>query len=201
MRNLAFRAAHRRGDRLAHLGCIEPGAARLLRGRRNCGCERSRMRRRCSFDIGKRHRSFHPGAESARQIESKLGRPPSCRGCHFFAARCGREVYLRCWSCGWLGSPRFARRRNRGDFLLRLLGYALADPRQQSADRNLGSDGRNDLGNDTLVEYFDLDRTLLRFDDGDHIALFHPVAGLLQPLDQSSSFHVGAERRHQKIAH
>ena len=85
MRNLAFRAAHRRGDRLAHLGCIEPGAARLLRGRRNGGCERSRMCRRCSFDIGKRHRSFHAGAGRApARSMSELGRPPPCRGVSLF---------------------------------------------------------------------------------------------------------------------
>ena len=54
---------------------------------------------------------------------------------------------------------------------------------------------------DTVLEDFDLDCALLRLDDGDDVAMPHRVPGPLQPFDQRTRFHVGAERRHPELAH
>ena len=78
---------------------------------------------------------------------------------------------------------------------------ALADPRQHVADRDLGADRHDQLGDDPRLEALDLDGALLGFDDSDDIAALDPVARLDQPLDERAGLHVGAERRHQEVAH
>ncbi len=78
---------------------------------------------------------------------------------------------------------------------------ALAKARQHGANRHLGSDRHDDLGNDAFVEDLDLDGALLGLDNGDDVALLDPLPGLDQPFDDGAGLHVGAERRHPEISH
>ena len=75
-----------------------------------------------------------------------------------------------------------------------------ADPGEHSADRRLGPDGHEDLGQHAFLEDLDLERTLLRFHDRHDVAADDVVAGLLQPFHDRALFHVGAQRRHEEVA-
>ena len=82
------------------------------------------------------------------------------------------------------------------------LGFLIrTDPRKRRADWHFGADLDQHLLNPTGFENFDLDRTLLRLDNGDDIASLHMVSRLDRPFDQSARLHVGAERGHAEFRH
>jgi len=79
VRDLALGAAHRCGNRQAHLRCVETAFGQP----RGCGCRRRGRRARLrggQLDVGQRHRAVDTGAVQAVGIQAELLRPPPRRG-------------------------------------------------------------------------------------------------------------------------
>ena len=89
MRDLALRAPHRGGDRLAHFGRIEPGATRRGGWARRPGGLGGGPRSGGQLDIGQGHRAVDPGAGKDGGIDAEFGGTPPRRRGDFDACRTG----------------------------------------------------------------------------------------------------------------
>ena len=69
------------------------------------------------------------------------------------------------------------------------------DQREHRPDRHLLAWRYHDLAQDAVHENLDVDRTLVGFNDRDHVAPLHARAGRNVPLDDRALVHVRAERR------